>query len=161
MSSLIELNKEYKDLMNLLSENEGEITQEIELQLTKNLIESKDKISGYVLMLDRYESEIEFTKSQIKKAKEYIDKLDAQKAKLEKIALDVVNSRGSKLEGNNGNWINKRKSSKLNVLDPDLIPSIYTKIEVKLDNAKIKEDLQKGIEIPGAVIEENLNLSWK
>lgn len=161
MSSLIELNKEYKDLMTLLSESEGEITEEMELQLTKNLIESKDKVSGYVLMLDKFENEISFTKDQIKKAKEYIDRLDNQKAKLEKIALDVVNSRGSKLEGNNGNWINKRKSSKLNVLDPELIPSIYTKIEVKLDNAKIKEDLQKGIEIPGAVIEENLNLSWK
>lgn len=161
MSSLIELNKEYKDLMTLLSESGGEITEEMELQLTKNLIESKNKVSGYVLMLDKFENEISFTKDQIRKAKEYIDRLDVQKAKLEKIALDVVNYRGSKLEGNNGNWINKRKSSKLNVLDAELIPSIYTKIEVKLDNAKIKEDLQKGIEIPGAVIEENLNLSWK
>jgi hypothetical protein len=161
MSSLIELNKEYKELMNLLSENEGEITEEMELQLTRNLIESKDKISGYVLMLDRYESEIEFTKSQIKKAKEYIDKLDAQKAKLEKIALDVVNSRGSKLEGNNGNWINKRKSSSLNVYDQDLIPPIFTKIEIKLDNSAIKDALKKGEEIPGARLDENVNLSWK
>ena len=84
MSSLIELNKEYKDLMTLLSESGGEITEEMELQLTKNLIESKNKVSGYVLMLDKFENEISFTKDQIRKAKEYIDRLDVQKAKLEK-----------------------------------------------------------------------------
>ena len=161
MSSLIELNEKYKDILNTIQSLDGEIPPNLELELTQLLIESKDKVSGYCLILDRYEFEINFTKEQIKKAKEYIDRLEYQKSKLEKIALDVVNSRGSKLEGNSGRWINKRKSTKLNVFDPDLVPPVYSKIEVKLDNAKIKEDLQRGIDIPGAVIEENLNLSWK
>lgn len=161
MSSLTILNNEYKEIMDLIHENEGEINQELELLLTKNLIESKEKISGYVMVLSKFENEIAFTKDQIKKAKEYIDKLEYNKSKLEKIALDVVNSRGSKLEGNAGRWINKRKSTKLNVFNPDLVPPVYSKIEVKLDNAKIKDDLSNGIDVPGAKIEENFNLSWK
>lgn len=162
MSTLTELNHEYEDLMNVLADEYGEISPEMELALAKNLIESKDKISGYVMMLTKFENEIEFVKSQITKAKEYMDKITKHKEKLESIALEVVNARGSKLDGNFGNWINKRKSVSLEIVNEALIPPIYYKIETKLDKAAVKEAiLKRGEHIEGCVIKENTSLQWK
>jgi hypothetical protein len=162
MSSLIELNTEYKEIMKAIELNEGEINEEIELALTKNLIESKDKISGYVMLLDRFENEIEFVNNKIKKAKEYITKIAKHKDRLESIALKVIEAKGEKLEGNNGNWINKRKSVSLEIIDEDKIPAIYSKIEVKIDKAAVKEAiLKRGEQIEGCVIRENTSLQWK
>lgn len=162
MSSLIQLNNDYVEIMKTIELNEGEISEEMELALTKNLIESKDKISGYVLLLDRFENEVEFVNNQIKKAKEYISKIEKQKDRLESIALKVIESKGSRLEGNNGNWINKRKSTSLEITDESKIPAIYSKIEVKIDKASVKEAiLKRGEQIDGCIIKENISLQWK
>lgn len=162
MSYLIELNQEYKELINLLSESEGEISEEMEIALTKNLSESREKISGYVLMLDKFENEIEFVNSKIKEAKEYITRIQTHKERLEKIALDVVIARNEKLEGNFGNWINKRKSVSLEIVDESKVPAIYTKLKVEIDKAAVKEAiLKRGEQIEGCVIKENTSLQWK
>lgn len=44
----------------------------------------------------------------------------------------------------------QKNTVSLEIFDADLIPNDYDKVTVEKDNAKIKEALQKGIEIPGA-----------
>ena len=161
MSSLIALDNEYRELMQIIQDSDGEISPEVELALTKNLIESKAKVSGYVVVLERFESEIEFANEQIKKAKEYVDKIKRQKDRLEMIALQVIQSKGARLEGDLGRWISTRKSSSVEITDPDLVPPIFSKVTVSLDKAAIKAAIANGEEVPGARISENLNVTWK
>jgi predicted nucleic acid-binding Zn-ribbon protein len=161
MSSLIALDNEYRELMQIIQDGDGEISPEVELALTKNLIESKDKVSGYIVVLDRFESEIEFANEQIKKAKDYVDKIKRQKDRLENIALQVIQSKGARLEGEMGRWISTRKSSSVEITDQDLVPPIFSKVTVSLDKSAIKAAIASGEEVPGARISENLNVTWK
>jgi len=161
MSSLIALENEYKEIMQMIADNDGELTDMVETMLVKNLIESKTKVSGYCVILDRFEQEIEFANEQIKKAKDYVDKIKRQKDRLEMIALQVIQSKGARLEGDLGRWISTRKSSSVEITDPDLVPPIFAKVTVSLDKAAIKAAIASGDEVPGARISENLNVTWK
>lgn len=161
MSSLIQIHRDYLSILDQIKDNGGEITEQIETDLIKNLIQSKEKVSNYCLVLDKYESEISFMKAKVKEAVAFIDRLEKQKEHLERIALEVVKSKGEKLEGENGNWINKRKSKSLEIVDENSIPDFYKKISVSLDKASIKGAIAMGEEVPGAIIKENESLQWK
>lgn len=162
MSTLVQIHRDYLNIIEQIDLNGGEITEQMETDLVKNLIESKEKVSNYCLVLDRYEAEISFMKEKVKEAVAFIDRLQKQKDHLERIALDVVSAKGEKLEGNGGNWINKRKSTSLEIVNEALIPPIYYKIETKLDKAAVKEAiLKRGEYIEGCVIKENASLQWK
>lgn len=161
MSSLVQINREYLEIIKAIEDNGGEITEQIETDIIKNLIQSKEKVSNYCLILDRYESEIDFMKNKVKEAMAFIDRLENQKEKLERIALSVVNARGSKLEGEGGSWINKRKSTSVEITNKDIIPPIYFKVEPKIDVKAIKEALNNGEKIDGAELKENESLQWK
>jgi DNA repair ATPase RecN len=162
VSTLVQIHQDYLAIIEQIEANCGEITEQLETYMVKNLIESKEKVSNYCLILDKYTSEIEFMKAKVKEAVAFIDRLEKQKEHLEKIALDVVNAKGEKLEGVGGNWINKRKSVSLEIINESLIPPIYYKIETKLDKAAVKEAiLKRGEHIEGCVIRENTSLQWK
>lgn len=161
MSSLVTLYAEYEAILATIKENDGEISPETETQLAMNLIESKHKVSGYAFMLDHFQSEIDFMKDQIAKANAYCKTIEAQKEKLETIALQVAIAKGSRLEGDNGRWISTRKSKSLEITDKDQIPAIFTKISVAIDNKAVKDALLAGEDVPGAKINENINISWK
>jgi hypothetical protein len=162
MSTLVQIHRDYLAIIDQIESNNGEISEELEKALITNLIESKEKVSNYCLVLDKYESEIEFMKSKVKEAVAFIDRLEHQKETLERIALDVVNAKGDRLEGDGGHWINKRKSASLEIVNESMIPPIYYKIETKLDKAAVKEAiLKRGEHIEGCVIRENTSLQWK
>lgn len=161
MSSLIKIHQDYLQILAAIEDNEGELTEQLEVDLVKNLIESQEKVSGYCLVLDKYSNEIAFMKDQIKKAKEYIDRLEKQQSKLEKIALEVIKSKGTKLDGTGGRYLSTRKSTQLNIIDESEIPSLYQKFEITYDKAAIKDALKKGEVIQGCELKENINLNWK
>ena len=161
MSSLVQIHRDYLAIIDQIEANGGEISEELEKALAANLIESKEKVSNYCLVLDQYQNNIDFMKSKVKEAMAFIDKLEHQKDRLERIALDVVNAKGDKLEGVGGNWINKRKSTSLEIIDEALIPPIFYKIEVKLDKIKVKEAMKRGEHVEGCEIKENTSLQWK
>ena len=161
MSSLISLNQEYINILHEIEQNDGLISNEIESNLIKNLNESKDKVSNYCLMLDAIDADIEFCKARINQAKEYVDRLEKKKESLKQIALSVVQSRNEKLEGNDGRWIGRRKSTSVNIIDESKIPSFYIKLKPELDKALIKQELSNGNFIEGAELVIKESLTWK
>lgn len=57
--------------------------------------------------------------------------------------------------------VNFRKSTRVDILDPDSIPSNYWKVETTIMKALIKKDIKAGIEINGAIIKPSYTLSVK
>lgn len=160
MSSLLILNNEYLEIMRVLAENEGELSEELNQRLEQNLVEHQDKVAGYCLILDKYEDEMAFIDKQIKLAKEYRDRLERDKNKLESIAMKVVEQRG-KLIGTGGRWISSRKSTSVEILDQDSLPAGFIKMKVEPDKAAIKQALQAGEIVPGAQLNHKESLSYK
>jgi hypothetical protein len=160
--SLISITSEMQEIYNQIAEQGGEITEDQDNKLSMLLLESKDKVTGYCVVLDRLESEKSYIKQEIQRLREYEQKLDVVQARLENIAKQVVTTSG-KLEGNAGRWINLRKSEQVVIETDDVeqIPFEYLRVKYEMDKTKIKQGLKDGQEIPFCRLQTNYNLSWK
>lgn len=157
----MQIDSELTQLLSVIEQNGGELTEDHERQLGELLNQSKSKVSSYCAVLDKMQNEIDYVNLRIKEAKEYIDNIEKQKDRLEKIALVVMNNRGEKLEGEDGRWIGKRKSKKLVVTDESKIDHFYLKITPSVDRALLKEAILNGEYCEGAHVEENESVNWK
>lgn len=160
--TLISINAELKDILKAIEQQEGEITPEQETMLAEILQESKDKVTNYCVVLDRFDEEKDFITKEIRRLKEYAAKIDSVQDKLKSIAMKVAAENG-KLDGNAGRWISTRKSKEL-VIDTDdieQIPFEYLRIKYEFDKHKIKKAIEEGEQVPFCQIKENINLSWK
>lgn len=157
--NIFEISEKQKRLNAILEENGGEITEELENELTINEDNFNDKIQDYIYTIFKYKAEEESISSEI-------DRL----TKLKKTAQKTQENLKSRIEsamivfGRERLKYDKfslslRKSSKVKILDDTLINDKYFIIKKELAKSIIKEDLKKGIKVDGAAIEENLNLS--
>lgn len=162
MSTLINISNEIRSIMRSIEDNEGLITEEQELILKELLLSKENKVSAYVSVLDRLENEKTFVKEQIKKANEYIKKLNATQDRMLDIAKTVITSSGESLHGDLGNVISLRKSHRVELLiDPSDVPIEYCRIKTEPDLTKIKKAIELGEPIDFAKISENINTNWK
>lgn len=159
--SLMAIDKDLSDLLIQIESSEGEITEEQELILSALIEQSQEKVSSYCIVLDRMENEVSFIKEQIKKANEYVSKIENSKKRLEDIALKIINKRGNRLDGAGGRWINKRKSKSVEIENAENLNSYYLRMTVSPDKSLIKKDLEAGFVIEGCSLKENESLSWK
>lgn len=159
--NLVTISNEIRLLFRDIEDNEGLITEEQEAELRSLLIQEKEKVSGYISILNRLENEKELVRSQIKKAQEYIKKLDKTQARLEEIALTVIQEKGERLEASIGGFISTRKSESLEIKDLDAVPIEYSRIKTEPDKEKIKEAIKRGEQFDFAEIKEKTNVIWK
>lgn len=156
------LSQEFKMILSKIEENDGLIDESLDTILEQNLVDTQKKVSDYCYTFDKLENEIEFTKTQIKAANEYIKRLQAVIDRMQAVALKVMcDTERKKIEGENGRYISVRKSQSCEIIDEDLISEFYKKIEVKIDKAAIKDALKKGDVVEGAELKENINVNWK
>lgn len=161
LPSLIAIEAEIQDITTAIIESNGEITPEQEVKLSELMLHSKSKVSSYIHILDRLEAEAEFVEKNIKKAQEYLKQVKMKSKYLEGLALKVIEMKGGKLEGENGQWIGSRKSQRLVIEDESKINPVYFRIVSEVDKERIKSDIKAGSKVEGAHIEENTTLNWK
>lgn len=161
--TLIQISSELAEIYDDIAAHDGEISPHQEERLKSLLVQSEEKVSGYVTIMERLEQEQAFVKFRIEEAKKYNAKLEALQEKLKSTALAVIQARGEKLKGEMGHWIASRKSKSVVVQDQSAIPGQYMVSEIisKPDKKLIKEALEKGIEVPGCFMIENDNVVWR
>lgn len=162
VNKLFPIQQEYMQLMMQVEDAEGELTPEIEqaLQFTEKRLQSEGAEIGYVIkswqyMEDTLEREIERLnklKARISKSKEYVKTRlsDAmQQFGIERIVGDTIT-------------ISFRKSEAVDIVDDKLIPANYKdQPPPKIMKTRIKDDINKGIVVPGAEIIHRKNLQIK
>jgi hypothetical protein len=161
LPTLIEISNNLQNFNMMIEANAGEITDEQCAELALMNLQSEEKVYNYCSMFDRIEFEIAFAKEQKKKLDAYIASLEKSQTWLEKIARMVIAQRGTKLIGKMGRWIGVRSSTKVEIFDKDIIPPVFLKIKVEVDNAGVKEALKRGDSVAGAKLVENENINWK
>lgn len=162
--SLFRLSNELLEIEQILVEQGGELTPELEAAHVKSLAESKQKVTDYCLFLDHIHHQKAFIMQQIENAESHIKRLEALELRLEGMSiLALENSNKDKLEGFNGRFIGTRRSASVDIYDDTLIPKDYVKIETKekISKEMIKEALDSGKEVPGARIIEKKNFRYK
>jgi len=163
MKPLFEIQAQYFHLANLLTENGGEITPEIETGLAIAESDLQVKASNYAAIISKLEAESTSIDERIKALQGWKKATDnaverlksAIKGAMEQFGIEEIKSDYFK--------INFRKSTSVEIVDESLIPAFYkeAKTTYTISKKELKEDLEHGNEIPGAVLHRNKNLQIK
>ena len=144
----------------------GEVDEEVEKRLDQLGLDREAKIINTVKFIKNslprieslkaqkkvWESEVKRIGAMIKKAEEYNDWLKAN---------IVYKMEESEIIEGEGQRIRRGKPSKsVEFIDKDRIPMAYYSLEKKFDKASIKQDLEAGKEVEGAIIQTKPRLSF-
>ena len=118
-------------------------------------IEQLGKLIGYIKYLEGFS---EMAKKEIQRVQERKKTADNRISSIKKFLLPYVQEKGSITVGTNK--LGTRKSKGVVLADGFNHPEYCKKVVTfKPDKKKIKEDIENGIEVKGAVLEERTNLS--
>ena len=156
--SLYHIETEYLAIINQVEQLDGELTPELEAQLTINEKELQGKSIAYLEFIGSKEALNVRLDDEIKRLQAIKKSNDNLISNLKNRLLDAV-----KLFGDFEVGLTKfgtRKSSITVVGDVNSLPKEYktSKLTEQADKKAIKEALQRGEEIKGCEIVENLNL---
>ena len=157
--SLFQISAEYVALADLLEYDE--VTPELENSLRINQVELQVKAENYLHVIANLKAQIQMAKDAEAQAKAYRARKEKAVERLETSLLDAVKLYG-KFEA--GIYtVSTRKSEKVVVQFPDVVPEEYLrrKLVVEPDKIKIKEALCSGKNVIGCHLEANTNLVVK
>lgn len=164
MSSLFHLSQDYLQIANILEENGGELTPEIEeaLELNKEAIQLKGVNIAFVIKdfdakIEPYIKEIE-RMQRIVKAKENAKERLKNYLKLNMERLGITEIKGELLTIR----LQNIKAS-VEIIDKDLIPKKFVnkKVDFIPDKKLIKEAIDSGLKVKGAELKQGKSINFK
>ena len=162
MSSIYELNKDYAELSAMLeaAETEEEI-QAIQDTLEMINVSIEEKLENTGKFIKNTESDITGIKAEI-------ERLTAMKKTKENFVERLKNNVEFALKEKGLETLTVgtfkagyRKSESVEIINLDVIPADYTKVEIKADKTAIKKALKAGETVEGAEIKVNQNFYIK
>ncbi len=161
---LLEINQKILDVLEkgfATDEETGEIFELEDLDALNLAFE--EKVDGVAYYIKNEEATAKMIKDEAKALIERAKRHEDRAMRLKKYLLGALNARDmTKLETVK-NKITTRKSTVVNVIDPNMLPKKYlTKnIEYKPDKKMIKEVLNDGKRVKGAELEQRVTLYVK
>lgn len=162
MASIYELNKDYAELSAMLeaAETEEEI-QAIQDTLEMINVSIEEKLENTGKFIKNTESDIVGIKAEI-------DRLTAMKKTKENFVERLKNNVEFALKEKGLETLTVgtfkagyRKSESVEILNLDIIPADFTKVEIKADKTAIKKAIKAGETVEGAEIKVNQNFYIK
>jgi len=159
--SLYNIQENYQELMIAAEEAEGILTPELEEALLINEKQLKVKSIGYLEVIKTKEAFNLLLDNEIKRLQGMKKTNDNLIKTLQNSLLNAVKLFGEFKVGTL--TFTTRKSSSVLISDEDKIDKKYKVIKVTeiINKVEIKKDIKNGTIIPGAEIQENLNLRIK
>lgn len=149
-----------------LEDSGGEISEEKIQELEDLLSNSKDKLGGILAVRDRLNGDVSQHKEMIERHKIKTDRLKTALARLNQLALGLLQSRAELGEGTTvrESWgtcsLTRRKS--VEISNDSLIPDAFKTeaVTVKIDKKLLKKALESGA-VEGAVLLEKESVTWR
>lgn len=163
MKTLYNITQEYAELVSQLMDNEGEMTEEMEMQLSINQDELQRKAEGYALVIKEHDYFMNSIDEEMKRLKEMKDRYKKIQERLKDTIAKAMILYGYEKIETPFVRLSFRKSTSVKVDDPDHIEKKFCKevVTVKPDLMAIKKALQNGELVLGAELVENQNLQIK
>ena len=157
MATIYELKYQYQALQNFIEEGNEE---GFELALSQIEDSLAEKLEGYAMVKANIESDIDGVDKEIKRLNERKKSMIKNIDRIKETMFDTLQSvDGNKLKTDKFTF-SLRKSTAVNILDENMIPlNFFIPQQPKIDKISIKENIKKGIIVPGAEIKENKSLS--
>jgi len=156
--TLYQISNEYLELMTIIEDSDGELTDEINKQLIITEKELQSKSIAYLSVIKQSEAFTMQLDEEIKRLQALKKRNDKLVDSLKERLLNAVKMFGVFEVG--FTKFGTRKSSQVEVLDVNELPKEFKVIKVteQADKVAIKKAIESGQEIKGCSIVENLNL---
>lgn len=161
--TLYELEQKQIRINEMLEENGGELTPELEAELQIQDFEINEKFESYCKAIKSYEAAILGFKSEIERLKSRKETAERAIAHMKEAMLNAMDLfKLTKIQAGIFT-ISTRKSQSLDVLDESLVPDKFKSevTTIKVDKNSIKDALKNGEKIEGIILNDNTNLSIK
>ena len=157
MKNLFNIDADLFALYNEIENNGGEMTTELETQLEITEAERMTKGEGYVYVIKQLRSQAELLKAEAKRLQEIAKHYEASAEKLADRLLQSVIAHGQIKTALM--TISSRKSKSVSITDESLLGAEYLRIKTEPNKTAIKEAIEAGQEVQGALIVENYSLN--
>jgi hypothetical protein len=142
MKSFFQIDRKYINLVNLLTENEGEVTDEIAELMSINKSDVNSVVEEHVAIIQMLESDNENLKNNIELLKNRVVSNEIILKRFKEGLVFAINRYGEgKLKTSKYN-LSLRKSKALEVIDDSMIHSRYFKWEL---TTKLNNDLKREV----------------
>ena len=159
MKNLFNIDAELYEVYNEIENNGGEMSPELEAALEISETERMTKGEGYVYVIKQLKSQADLLKSEAKRLLEIAKQYENSADKLSDRLLESVISHGQIKTA--FVTISTRKSKSVSITDESLLKAEYLRIKTEPNKTAIKEALESGQEVTGAMIVENYSLNIK
>ena len=157
MKNLFNIDAELYEVYNEIENNGGEMTPELEATLEITEAERLTKGEGYVYVIKQLRSQSDMIKSEIKRLQELAKRYENSAEKLSDTLLQSVVAHGQIKTALV--TISSRKSKSVSITDESLLGAEFMRIKTEPNKTAIKEALEAGQEVQGALIVENYSLN--
>jgi hypothetical protein len=154
--NLFNINEDIFRLHQQIEENGGELTAELEEQLTITENDRESKCEGYVSVIRQLKSKSQLIKDEAKRLLDAARVYDKSVERLEDNLLSSVVQLGN--IKTNFVSISTRRNKSVEISDDAELPLQYQRVKIEANKTAIKEALESGIDVPGATIVEKFSL---
>ena len=154
--NLFRINEDIFRLYQQIDDNGGELTPELEEQLTITENDRESKCEGYVSVIRMFKSKSQLIKDEAKRLLDAARTYDKSVERLEDNLLSSVVQLGN--IKTNFVSISTRRNRSVEISDDVEIPLQYQRVKIEANKTAIKEAIESGIDVPGATIVERFSL---
>jgi hypothetical protein len=159
MKNLFNIDAELYEVYSEIENNGGEMSPELEAALEITEAERMTKGEGYVYVIKQLKSQADLLKAEAKRLQEIAKQYENSADKLADRLLQSVIAHGQIKTA--FVTISTRKSKSVSITDESLLKAEYLRIKTEPNKTAIKEALESGQDVQGALIVENYSLNIK
>jgi seryl-tRNA synthetase len=157
MKNLFKIDADIFEIYSQIEDNSGEITPELEELLHISESERTTKSEGYVHVIRQLKAKAEFIRTEAKRLTEIARQYESSAEKLSDRLLESVISLGNiKTDFVS---ISTRKTKSISITDESLLASEFMRVKTEPNKTAIKEALDSGRRVAGALMVENYSLN--
>lgn len=154
--SLYDLNKSLSEITFKIEQNDGLLTEEVELALSQLMSKVVDKVDGYGAILDRIDATASYWKSQSDKCKTVEKSLNNLSDSLKKnLKSFMLSNQKKEISAAHYRFVLSSTAERLVIEDENQIPQEFKNqvVSWEVNKEKITECLKIGQHVPGARLE--------
>ncbi len=143
-------------------EHEGEIPDALYEELVSEQMKSVQQIEGLVKYIKNLDLGIDMCDAEISRISKMKEKANKRIENIKKYITPFVARQGKIIAGTF--TLSTRKSESIEITDKEKIPLNYRRVIPETwnpDKSAIKQDIKKGVTVPGAELKSNDNLQIK
>jgi hypothetical protein len=160
-TTIFEIGNEYQNIISLIEQNNGEITDDLHEAYINSRDELNNKAKAYIYVIRNKENLISNIDAEIDRLKEMKKRTENEIDRIKNYLSMAVDTFGNFETGLHK--ISNRISKSVEITDCNQLPKEYLKekIEINADKTAIKKAIESGINISGALLVTKSNLQIK